>query len=240
MSKHYKKIPLKRYQQAKPDTFNKNMESSLAEFNGNLNGNNMPVDAIVNDNFLNPTIPESDFSGGGVVRKSSRVPSQAYYYSQKFGWDTGDVWTPELSIDLKSDNWGRGWNRLDAYGQFDDFPLQFKAKEGMLVGCAVIDWHHGINRVSSQQGGQLYVGGDWSTQWGVFVNGVEAARSGTIYPRRHTTQIPFSMPCGSQPVTIDIRFIAKTTLDNSSQFLGDPTTLLDIFGAEIYTRNVIR
>ncbi len=242
MAKQFKQQPLKGFQQAKTDSFNKNIESSLSEFNGKLNGNNLPVDSINTSKLKNPSIPEPDFSGSGVVRKSSRVPSQAYHYSQKFGWDTGNIWTPELTINLASTNWRRGWNKLEDFGNFNDFPLVFNSVEGMLVGCAVIDWHHGVNRIAygSQPVIRQFLGYDWATQWGVFVNNVEVARTGTIYPRRHTTQIPFSVPCGSGPIKIDLRFIAETSRDVAGNFPGDPTTVFDIFGAEIWCRNVIR
>lgn len=242
MSKAFDEIPTGQNHQAKTDTFNKNIEKYLGEFNGNLDGNNMPVDALTSDELQLPVVPQSDYSSGDIHKLSSRVPTQAYYDTRGFEWETTDVWTPIHTIDLTADNWRRGWNKLEDHGPFGPWPLEFVAREGMLVGCATIDWHHGANRVlySGDPNFTAWIGGDWWSEWAVFVNGVLVGRSGWIYPRRHTTSIPFSIPTGSVPVKIDVRFRTNSFTGNNSILLSDPSTPFDIFGAEIWARNVYR
>jgi len=159
-----------------------------------------------------------------------------------------DIWTPITSIDLKNDNWSRGWNDIALQTGWTTFPSTFEAREGMLVGCATIDWHHGTDIIAvSSEGLTTYVQGgfQWWSEWGVFVNDVLVARSGFIYPKRHTTQLPFSIPCGSQPVSITVKWISN--IGNLVPATGftvatpDPHgTSFDIFGATIWTRNIFR
>lgn len=243
MGKQYTEIPIHQGSQAKTDIFNKNIEKSLSEFNGKLNGNNMPVNAIDTNNIDLISIPEIDVASGSLAKISSRAASQAYYSTSNFEWKSTDIWTPLTTIDLKTDNWRRGWNKLEDTSGWSTFPLRFESREGMLVGCAIIDWHRGENVVEYGQDPTVtaFTGSNWWTEWGVFVNNNLVARSGKIPPRRHTTQLPFSIPVGSQPIKIDIRWITTTDLlIGTSGFVGDPATDLDIFGAEIWTRNVYR
>jgi hypothetical protein len=240
MAKTWTYISCEAEQAVRPDSFNKNLEKYLGEFNGNLNGNNLPVDGITEDHFVFHTVPETDVSGGGIERTSSRTATQAYYDSYRASWASSDIWTPLTSIDLSNDNWRRGWNRLDSFSGWETLPMPFTAREGMLVGCATIDWHHGINRITYDTFGTYWTGYQWWTEWGVFVNNVLVARSGWIMPRRHTTSLPFSIPVGSQEINIDVRFIANNTRDTIHQATSDVSTKLDIFSAEVWARNVYR
>ena len=240
MAKTFDEIPLGQNQQVKTSSLNTNIEKYLGEFNGNLDSNNMPVNALTTTELAVPIVPETDVSAGGIYKRSSRTPTQAYHDVWIASWDSSNIWTPVQSIDLKADDWRRGWNRLDSYSQFQNFPLEFDAREGMLVGCATIDWHRGVNRKNTNTDPSFtsFVGYDWWTEWAVFANNVPVARSGVIYPRRHTTQLPFSVPVGSQNIRLDIRFATLT--DRPATFSGDPTTNLDIFSAEIFSRNIYR
>jgi hypothetical protein len=243
MAKTYPELPVVPLQQAKTSVFNTNIEKYLGEFNGNLDGNNMPVEALTHSHLALPVLPQDDYSSGGVYKISSRTPTQSYYDSRCYSWESSDIWTPLASIDLSSDNWRRGWNKLEDYSPFTNVPLEFVAREGMLVGAATIDWHHGINRVLASDGDTtftVWTGGNWWTEWGVFVNNLLVARSGEIYPRRHTTSLPFSVPVGSNPVRIDVRFIANTYADRNDLLLTDPSTLFDVFGVGIWARNQYR
>lgn len=237
MSKVYDRIPLDRYQQAKSENFNKNIETYLGEFNGNMDGQNMPVNALQASHLKTLVVPETDVTASNVYKRSSRGPTQSYYDSRIMSWDVTDIWTPLDSIDLGTDDWRRGWNKLDDYSTFSTIPLEFIAREGMLVGCATIDWHRGANVVQIDSV-QTLVGEDWWTEWGVFANGLLVARSGFIYPRRHTTQLPFSVPVGSQNVKLDIRFRTKSS--KVLGYTGDPSTTLDIFSVETWVRNQYR
>lgn len=240
MSKTFPEIPTGQNIQVKAEQLNKNVEKYIGEFNGKLNGNNMPVSALTHTQLAELTIPQVDYSANDITKESSRGPTQSYYSSHIASWEISDIWTPISSIDLKTENWRRGWNRLDSYSEYTDLPLEFTAREGMLIGCATIDWHHGVNRVdtNTEPGATIFTNLSWWTDWGIFVNNVLVARSDKIYPRRHSTQLPFSVPVGSQPVRIDVRFITST--GRISTVIADPTTALDIFGVELYARNQYR
>ena len=81
-------------------------------------------------------------------------------------------------------------------------------------------------------------GYDWWTEWGVFVNDVLVARTGQIPPRRHTVQLPFNVPIGSQPVDVQLKFMTNNSIvigtDNSHG------TEVDVFSATCWVRNVYR
>ena len=113
----------------------------------------------------------------------------------------------------------------------------------MLVGCATIDWEHGTQVFNVPVGAgfnERSRGFDWWTEWGVFVNNVLVARSGQIYPRRHTTQIPFAIPCGSQQIVVDVRFITITNKTQNSPNTTTDSSDFNLFSAEIWVRNEYR
>lgn len=253
MSKVWTQLPIDQFEAVKPDTVNKNIEAYLGEFNGKLNGLNMPVNSVTISKLKLPQ-PEEPFVTGPVTKYNSVGSTQGYHFTRRTGVNEGglDIWTPLSTVDLKVDNWSRGWNDVAQLSSWESFPMQFEAKEGMLVGCATIDWHHGTDIVKVLEGGSVLppdvvqAGFQWWTDWGIFVNDVLVARSGNIYPRRHTTQLPFSIPVGSQPVSITVKWMT-----NTGNLKGDGTwvvvspakphgTVLDIFGITIWTRNQFR
>ena len=130
-------------------------------------------------------------------------------------------------------------SELDQAGGFDNFPLQFDAKEGMLIGCAVVDWEHG-NDVYDVTAGPRGRGNGWWTELQVYVNNIGVARTGRIYPRRHTTQIPFAVPCGSQPIQIDVRVKLNNWYVGGAPSLQGHATEFKVFSARIWCRNQYR
>jgi hypothetical protein len=236
-------LPLHQNEATKPQTFNNNFEKVLNEFNGNLNGNNFPMYAVQTNDIANPG-QATGFSGA-VSGFEIELTSQGFYSirrSSSFEGST-DVWTPILVLDLKTDDWSKGWNNLNYFSGFSQFGLNFDAREGMLVGCATIDWAHGTDTLSATTGDppvsfQAVRGHDWVSQWGVFVNDVMVGRTGEIPPKRHTCSIPFSIPCGSQNIKVDVRWISSISDYNTS---GAPHgTVFEVYSAEIWTRNVVR
>jgi len=251
MPKTFTQIPLVDHQQMKPENLNKNIDKTLSSFNGTLDGHNNPVETIKEEHFILPR--QGTFSdtpvGADVLQLGTEYATQAYYKTRRSSSyeDPGlDVWSPIASIDLDTDNWSKGFNTLTSLPDFDDFPLIFQAKEGQLVGCATIDWEHGTNsfvvlvaedpNISAPRSRGM----QWWNEWGVFVNNILVARSGYIYPRRHTTQIPFTIPVGSQQVTIDVRFMTITVRASGSPTLEVTSTDFNIFSAEIWCRNEYR
>ena len=242
MSKTYDKRPAFRFQQTKPENLNDNLDNTLAEVNGNLNSNNFPVGKLTFDNFADPT--SSDSVSNGNRNLTYDAATQNYHRVKR--WNVAeaglDVWEPVTSIDLQTANWSSGWNKLVDYGSMDYTFLDFDAKEGMLTGCAVIDFHHGVDRIGYSQDPVIrtFFGFEWWTGWGVFVNDTLVAETSNIYARRITCNIPFKVPVGSQKVKIDLRWRAKTSDAVGTAYNGNPSRPLDIFGAEIWVRNTKR
>ena len=248
MAKAFTQIPTNDLQAAQPENLNDNLDKYLSQFNGNLDGHNNAVETMREQHFILPN--DGTFSdtapGAHCLKLGTSYATQAYFKTRRSSSyeEVGlDVWTPILTIDLDSDSWSKGFNILTQFTDFETFPLTFEAKEGQLVGCATIDWEHAtqVFQVAVGEGfANRSRGFDWWTEWGVFVNNVLVARSGQLYPRRHTTQIPFTIPCGSQAVTVDVRFITITNrADQSPNFTTDSSEF-NIFSAEIWVRNEYR
>lgn len=251
MGKIFGQIPLHTHQQVKPESLNKNIDAYLSSFNGSLDGHNNPVDSTPSTAFVLPkdSISLSDTSvGAAVFQRGTSYATQAYYQTRRSSSfeEPTTVWDPVATINLDSGEWTKGFNTLTEIPDFEDFPLTFLAVEGQLVGCATIDWEHGTQVFNVQVSDDPPVFGDrsrgfnWWTEWGVFVNNILVARSGLIYPRRHTTQIPFTIPVGSQSVTIDVRFITITTRAAGTPILEVISSDFNIFSAEIWVRNEYR
>jgi len=234
MPKAFTAIPLRANQQAKPEDLNDNIEVALEQFNGRLDSSNMPVESVTATHLVNLTDPVP-----APISNGATGPTQMIIGTGAAG---ADVWTPLSSIDIAADTWRRGWNQLHVYPLLSAALLDAVTKEGMLVGCATIDWHRGQNvkTYTPEEGPAALVkmGADWWTEWAVFVNNVMVARSGKIYPRRHTTSLPFSIPVGSQPVRVELRW--ATNNDKDVRFSTDTNTPLDIFSYDIWIRNQYR
>jgi hypothetical protein len=243
MAKAFTQIPTNDLQSVRPENLNENFDKYLGEFNGNLDGHNNPVETIREQHFILPNDGTFSDVSGDVLQLGTSYATQAYFKTRRSSSFevASSVFTPLLEIDLDQDSWSKGFNILTQFTDFEDFPLVFEAKEGMLVGCATIDWEHGT-QVFDPGGGTGFKsrGFDWWTEWGVFVNNVLVARSGQIYPRRHTTQIPFSIPCGSQQVVVDVRFITITNLTQNSPNFTTTSSNFNLFSAEIWCRNSFR
>jgi hypothetical protein len=239
--KQWKEIPLNVDGAVQPASLNFNLGKMLNEFNGNLNGLNLPVHSVASSHMQAPNA--GLISSGAFDKFNVSLPSQAYHWTKVDNRNIGgtDIWTPLLRLNLLTDNWTKGWNRLSDYSPFTAWNVQFDAFEGSLVGCATIDWGHGTDMIRQTEGGLTFnkaAGYDWWTEWGVFVNDVLVARTGQIPPRRHTVQLPFNVPIGSQPVDVQLKFMTNNSIvigvDNSHG------TEVDVFSATCWVRNVYR
>ena len=239
--KTFSKVGIDQFDAVTPDTINENIDGVLSEFNGNLGANNMPVVSVTQDNLV---APELLYNISGPVNKFGvKYATQAYHSCERWGWDNGKGYgeKPDTELDLKNTAWRRGFNNISELTDYENFYSEFDAKQGMLTGQVTVDWEHGVNVffISALAKRVAYGWKQWS-EWGVFVNNVLVARSGPIYPRRHTTCIPFSVPVGSQNVRIDVRFITNTGGIIGPAPLDNNPTKMYVFGAEIVTRNVYR
>ena len=243
MSKQFSDIPLHQFDQVKTDNVTKNLDKYLSTFNGSLDSNNLPVLSVTEDKLLDPI---AGTSATGVVTKTTSIyPSQTYHFSRRSTDIEGgnDVSVPLIEVDLDSDTWSAGLNRLVTFdSNFQTWPLQFDAREGMLVGCVTMDWEHGNNVFNTLPGpSPRGRGNEWWTEWVVFVNNVPVAKTGWIFPRRHTTQIPFAIACGSQPVNIEARVRINTWwVDGAPTVNETESTPFKVFSGTIWCRNHYR
>jgi hypothetical protein len=222
-----------------PETVNDNADTALSAYNGRLGHQNMPVGSVTESKLVSMTTGTALTTGTDIEKMHVIGPTQAYYRTTKSSLTTSnDIWTPLTTIDFGATSWTRGFNALHDFSGWENFPIHFAAKEGMLIGCASMDWHHGTQEGS----GAHYIGHEWWTEIGVFVNNILVARSGKVHPRRHTTHLPFSVPVGSQNVSVEVRFIMSNFLvPNGADLTANArTTDFEIFGATIWCRNQYR
>ena len=202
--------------QVKEEDFNSEVQGALQEFNGQLDGHQLPINTIKNTHLKQPTTSTDYASLDGTY--SSYMTTQGYHQSE---WVQG-----ESAISIQYNNTlyaGNGWIRLSSlqsqYGSDKGgAQITFDALEGMLAGCAVIDfnWFAGEAKKHNEVGTNYYLYGlDQTIEWGVFVDNVLVSKSGNIWPRRMTLNLPYSVPISSKPVTVDIRF-RLTFLDPAS------------------------
>lgn len=241
MAKTFTDRPIHRHDQVKTDNVTANLDKTLDQLNGGLDSNNMPVRSVTTEKLKVPT--DTSILSGGLDKFSIEFPTQSYHKSEISGRTTGNnIYTPKFSIDLDTDNWNAGFNELSGLdSQFVNFPLQFDAKEGMLVGCLTVDWEHGNNVFDVGTHGPRGRGNDWWTEWQLYVNSIPVARTGYIYPRRHTTQLPFAVACGTQPVTITARVLINTWwVDGGPSLTQQESTDFKVFSATLWCRNQYR
>lgn len=237
--KQYPKQLQEQYKQVDPSLLNTNPSIYLNETKGGLNGQNIPVESLTHTKFEAPTNTTTTTSKS--ITTEFIGATQQYKSVSRYAQDFGsDNFTVLLAFDLKTEEWNKGWNRLEDLTNFDEIICKMDCKEGMLNGLAQINFRHGTNVV--ENGGFYFETGlSWWTRWGVFLNDVLIAETGNCFPRLENLVIPFSIPVGSQTVRIDLRWKTITTQAlNVSGYTPDPTTDLEIFGAEIMARNTYR
>lgn len=235
-----KQFPKEQQEQNKmvvPQTVNTNPSIYENETNGGLNGQNMPVEDLTHLKFVAPT--QSTTTTATEITTKWEGQTQQYKEVSRYAADfAANQSTFLLAYDLKTEDWNKGWNRLEELDNFDDVILTMDCKEGMLNGCFSINFRHGFNVVND---GINYVTGlDWWTRWGLFVNDTLIAETGICFPRLENLVVPFSLPVGSQSIRLDLRWKTFTTTAIGGGFAGDPTTDLEIFGAAIWARNTYR
>lgn len=238
--KTYPERPLEQFDAVKPETINQNLDATLAELNGNLDANNLPVASVTEDKIVGSELVDN--YSGLVDKASVEYSTQSYHYCRRWGWDSGGSDdTPDSTLNLKNSAWRRGYNSLTEMTNYEEFYLDFNAKQGMLVGQATVDWEHGANVFDiSALGKNVAFGQKQWSRIGVFVNNILVAETGNIYPRRHTTCIPFSIPIGSQSVRIEVKFITNVGGIIGAAPLDNNPCPFYLFGAEVVCRNVYR
>jgi len=236
--------------QAKEEDFNFEIMGSLQEFNGQLDQHQLPLQQITFDKIKQPTSSTQYASVDGSY--TSYMTTQSYSQTEHVVGNT----LARLEFNNTLWNGPNAWIRLrdvllDDSVNVGGAQLTFNALEGMLVGCAVIDFFF-------DPGEYIFTTGEpaltayrliaydepYYIEWGVFIDDVCVSQSGAIWPRRMTLNLPFNAPTSSKLCKIDIRFkIAFYDTVGDSQQSGynvDREQGLQYQGGNLWVRNQYR
>jgi hypothetical protein len=187
------------------DDWNDELGQSLSTLNGDLDQNNMPLEAVRIAELEDPVVTT------GTGYQHTTMPTQGYFLSYNIG--SGQIAFPQTE-------WQPGWNKMEVpLAGPEGVALQFDAQDGMLIGEALIDldwrmsWYSlydndtppppdpaSVTLLQSQTANYVDVG--------VFVNDVCVGRTGKQWlGGRFTFVVPFNTPIGSGPVKVDTRAI---------------------------------
>lgn len=187
------------------DDFNEELGQSLSTLNGDLDQNNMPLEAVRTAELADPVID----TGPGY--QHTEMPTQGYFLSYNLG--SGQIAFPQTE-------WQPGWNKMEIpIAGPEGVALEFEAEDGMLIGEALIDldwrmsWYSLYDNdtppppdPASDPLFQAQVSN--FVDVGVFVNDVCVGRTGKQWSGgRFTYVVPYNTPIGSGPVKIDTRVI---------------------------------
>jgi len=189
------------------DPISNEINQAVAELNGGLDGNNMPVVSLTRTKII-PAVMTTD---AGPPEQESRVyASQAYYISDQCGGNDT----------INKDDWQMGWNKFEVLSgnSKTGFVLDFEAVEGMIKGEACIDlehrqsyflFHYKVDGDPVIEVNAALVKDQHTGELGVFVNDVLVARTGPLWIAcgRHSYVIPYATPIASGPVHIDVRWM---------------------------------
>lgn len=249
---------------AKSEGINKEINSICGAFNGSLSGHQFPINSITNAKIQAPVfgvnvISSADGSTNGI---KTEMATQNYYFTGKTGsgtfnpdqtqapFTTGALTAPApvKTFSLTS-GMNAGWTSVGGAIDAGAY-LAFDAKEGMLKGNAVIDTDLPLQFVSAVIGGANVPRGDgdnWGRRLGIFVNDVLVADTDFMTcSGRFTTNLPFAVPVGSQPINIDIRWMCnvKENADEVTPWDGAPANrssiLFRVFTSQLSVRNQFR
>jgi hypothetical protein len=234
--------------QAKEEDFNTEIIGSLQEFNGQLDGHQLPLNQITNGNIKQPTSSTQYNIVDGTY--SSYMTTQSYSQTEH------TVGNTLARLEFNNVLWSgpNAWIRLrdvllDDAVNVGGAQLTFNALEGMLVGCAIIDFFFDPGEYLFTTGGLnayrlIAFDEPYYIEWGVFIDDVCVSQSGFIWPRRMTLNLPFNAPISSKLCKIDIRFkIAfKDNLAESTQsgYNVDREQGLQYNGGNLWCRNQYR
>jgi hypothetical protein len=237
--------------QAKSDDWNAEIAASLSEINGQLDQHQLPLNSFTDTKLVQPTVSTQYINYDGTY--STYMATQSYHQSEWLGDDitmlyddnlyNGFYWIKlqDLQVQALGITTGTGGAQLSFTGQ-----------EGMISGCAVIDWNWFTGEAQVSVGDppsnskKLY-GRDSVIEWGVFVDDVLVSKSGFIWPKRLTLNLPFNCPAPSKPVRVDVRFRIQFIDPNAaagpgtaSQSTIDANQSFKLIGAILWSRNEYR
>jgi hypothetical protein len=149
---------------------------------------------------------------------------------------------PIYTFDLYNKEWRSGWNNAtEIHSSFADFTLDFIGESGMLHGCADINFRHGTDIMQDKNNVHVEFSDGWWTRWGIFVNDVLVAETNKLYPRLENIMLPYKIPCGSQPIRIELKWQTITTSAYPElEVTTQPYSRMEIYGLSIWCCNTRR
>lgn len=236
--------------QAKEEDFNSEIMGAVQELNGQLDAHQLPLNQITNGNIKQPTSSIQYASVDGTY--SSYMTTQSYSQTEH------TVGNTLARLEFNNILWSgpNAWIRLrdvllDDAVNVGGAQLTFNALEGMLVGCAVIDFFFDAGEYKFTTSAPALTAyrliafdEPYYIEWGVFIDDVCVSQSGFVWPRRMTLNLPFNAPISSKLCKIDIRFkIAfKDNLAESAQsgYAVEREQGLQYNGGNLWVRNEYR
>lgn len=193
MSRTYTKKHIANLNINNADNFNVDLDGVLQEFNGKLDMHNMPL-ASVDDPQLFDVVLEA-----GADVDSSIGPVNDYHI-------TGDDDGP-WQWDYALGDWKIGWNPFSDQMTEKGSTLTFDAEEGIVKGSVVADVERRSTAINTTDPvvHTEFGTGNWY-EVGVFLNDRLLCRSGRIYARRMTLDLPFATYAGNENVTVNVRW----------------------------------
>jgi len=238
------------------EDFNKPVSGWMKEFNGQLDGQQLPAETIANTKIIKGANMDTAFDtkpdGSRQIGKGQRNATQSYWYVTSaisaFTWDrnsagAASLGPPAVTYSNYTNQWLVGIWPL--YNDIDDGVfMRIPTEEGMLTGGATVDVEFGSAEIT---GGGLTAtyGSSWRYQVYVFVDGICVATTG-LQPamKRRSHTLPFAVPVPTKDaVEIDIRISATCDGSGVTNPYADTSTedaQLNITNTQIWARNVYR
>lgn len=246
---------------ANAEDWNGELSTAASELSGQLDQNNMPLDTVDSTRLL-PAVVVTEVDNSGAVHDlitHTYMQSQSYHVSSSCLLDTNPG-TLTYNTAWPKEDWQLGWMRLaekrfvtlGPTTYYAGSELRFDAKEGMLVGEALIDatWRAGWTDGYSGSVQDPPVVFHWYShvenfaEFGVFVNDVCVARTGLQFlGGRFTFVIPYNTPVATQECLVDLRFrlIYKNhTMPISLRSIQDNLAPFTLGDSGVWARNQYR
>lgn len=214
----YTKRLIKADQVITPSDFNQENQALSEVINGSIGQHNIPATSISPSHLEDRT-----YELAGDVSISRGVWSD-YYTTWGSG---GNATTTIYSKALRTASLPAGWISLSDEGISEALIEFTDLQQGILEGYMIVDFERRAGYVDVGGGSYAREGTSVWTNWGIFYDGQLIKETGSIYPRRYTVTLPWSIPTNGGTHTIDIRFKYSTEKLASASDQYDQT--MDVF-----------
>ena len=236
----------------KAEDYNAEARGIMAQFNGNIGSQQLPMNAFTEDKFDDgddldsATATRPDGTAEGTCQ---RLPSQTYARVSSTlaaftSGNTSTILAPSAAVyDNTTNYWPPGFiplsNKINK-GVYLRVPCQ----GGILKGCAMVDIEYYLGDKGQYDGGSpgTPVGQtDWRFELAVFVDNILVMRTSMHQCQRHTFALPFAVPVPARDVVVDVRWRAKYNGDGATgQYELVADTSVKFYNTTLWCRNVYR